>query len=97
MYSYYSISYLTQTASSHINNALYLYRYSAFSLSILEYIDISNLSKEEARKLILEREQYFLNLLDPKFNILKTADSRFSSGRKYVGSSYNLSKRFSNY
>jgi len=32
----------------------------------LEYIDISNLSKVNARKLILEREQYYLDLLEPE-------------------------------
>jgi hypothetical protein len=41
----------------------------------LEYIDVSNLPKEEARKLILEREQYYLDLLKPEYNILKVAGS----------------------
>lgn len=34
----------------YIYNALLHYGYGAFSLSILEYIDISNLSKEDAKK-----------------------------------------------
>ncbi len=42
----------------HIYNALVYYGYLAFSLTILEYINISNLSKKEAYKLILEREQF---------------------------------------
>ena len=46
----------------YIYNALRNHGYSVFSLSTLEYIDISNLSKEDARKLILEREQYYLDL-----------------------------------
>lgn len=33
----------------------------------MEYIDVSNLPKEEARKLILEREQYYLDLLKPEY------------------------------
>jgi len=72
---YYSISYLTRYNKSYINNALFLYGYSAFSLTILEYIDISNLSKDEARKLILEREQHYIDTLVPEYNILKVAGS----------------------
>ncbi|KAF9908128.1 hypothetical protein BX616_000238, partial [Lobosporangium transversale] len=34
------------------------------------------LSKEQARKLILEREQYFVDTFKPVHNILKTAGSR---------------------
>jgi hypothetical protein len=47
----------------------------------LEYIDISNLSKEEARELVLSREQYFLDLLFSvelslnTYNILQIAGS----------------------
>jgi len=48
-----------------INKALYNYGYSAFNLSILEYIDITNLSKDEAKIIILEREQYYLDTLSP--------------------------------
>ena len=59
-----------------ICNALGNYGYSAFSLSILEYINITGLSKEQSRKLILEREQHFFDTLKPVYNILKTAGSR---------------------
>jgi group I intron endonuclease len=48
-----------------INKVLYNYGYSAFNLSILEYIDITNLSKNEAKIIILEREQYYLDTLSP--------------------------------
>lgn len=59
----------------HINRALLHHGHNAFSLSILEYIDITNLSVEEKRKLILLREQFFLDSLKPVYNILKVADS----------------------
>src|SRR5579871_707953 len=63
----------------YICNALVHHGHSAFSLTILEYIDIANLSKEEARKLILEREQYYLDLFfnkeEPLYNILKIVGS----------------------
>ena len=49
-----------------IYNALLNYGYSNFSLEILEYCDKSTL---------IEREQYYMNLLHPKYNILRTADS----------------------
>lgn len=62
MYQYFSLSWLKQV-DSYISRALIHHTHSAFSLSILEYIDISNLSKEEARKLILSREQIYLDLI----------------------------------
>lgn len=46
-----------------------------FFLSILEYIDITNLSKEQAKELVLLREQYYFNTLNPEFNLLKIAGS----------------------
>ena len=72
----------------YICNALFLYDYSSFSLSILEYIDISNLSKEDAQKLILEREQHFLDTLKPEYNILKKTGS--SLGYKHSEESLAL-------
>jgi len=52
---YYSISRLSRNKNQYFSNALLAYGYSAYSLSILEYLDISNLSKEEARLLIISR------------------------------------------
>jgi len=64
----------------YICNALLHHGHSSFSLTILEYIDISNLSLEKARKLILEREQNYLNFIfsedEPNtYNLLKEAGS----------------------
>lgn len=72
--------YLEKNKTMHICNALLCHRYSAFSLSILEYIDISNLSNEETKKLVLEREQFYLDLIfsedEPNtYNLLKVAGS----------------------
>lgn len=58
---------------SRIYNALVRYSYSSFSLTILEYIDITNLPN--TKKLLLGREQYDLDNILPKYNILKTAGS----------------------
>jgi group I intron endonuclease len=76
---YYSPSELKR-ANNYISKALTHHGHSAFSLSIIKYIDISNLNIEEARKLILEREQHFLDLRfsgdKPNiYNLLTTAGS----------------------
>jgi len=71
--SYYSLPYLVRRNNSYIYNALFKDGYSLFSLTILEYIDISNLPKDQIKNLILEREQYYLNSLMPMYNILAKA------------------------
>ena len=77
-YSYYSLPELKRV-DNYISRALILHTYSAFSLTILEYIDISNLSLEKARKLILEREQHYIDSLSPVYNINPIAGSRLGS------------------
>lgn|SRR5256886_7521511 len=49
-----------------IHSALLKYNHNNFTLEILEYC-----SKDE----LLEREQYYLDLLEPKYNVLKNAYS----------------------
>jgi group I intron endonuclease len=71
---YYTLSELKRI-DNYICRAIILHTHSAFSLAILEHIDISNLSKEDARKLILSREQYYIDTLNPEYNILSTAGS----------------------
>lgn len=73
-YSYYSYkaieTYLSKRKSA-IYSALLKYGYSNFTLlEILEYCDPS---------VLIEREQYYIDLLQPEYNILKTAGSRFGS------------------
>jgi group I intron endonuclease len=83
---YFNQSYLEDSKdNSYIYNALLHHGYSSFSLSILEFIDISNLSKKDARKLILLIEQKYLNLIFKEakqinsYNLLPTADSRLGA------------------
>jgi len=65
---YYSASYLLRTKRiSIISNALLKYGYSNFKLEIIEYCDCNDL---------LAREQFYLDILFPEYNILKTAGSR---------------------
>ncbi|OTA72098.1 hypothetical protein M434DRAFT_88603, partial [Hypoxylon sp. CO27-5] len=49
-----------------IYKALLKYGYSGFKLEILEYCDVS---------LLLQREQYYFDVLNPEYNILKVAGS----------------------
>src|SRR5579871_1895322 len=49
---YYNINYLENNKSMYIYKSLLHHGYSAFSLTILEYIEIINSSKEDNRKLI---------------------------------------------
>ena len=63
---YFNISHLLRNNRLPICAALSKYGYSQFSVEIIEYCDIS---------ILLEREQYYLDLLKPQYNILKIAGS----------------------
>ena len=64
---YFSFNYITKSKSSMlINKALIKYGYYNFSIEILEYCYPS---------LAISREQYYIDLLKPKYNILKVAGS----------------------
>lgn len=82
---YYFSSYL-RYSDNYISRALIEYTHSAFSLAILEYVEITNLSLEEVRLLILKREQYYLDLIfevdfgaPNTYNLNPTAGSRLGS------------------
>lgn len=68
---YFNLSYLKNRETLVISRALIKYGYSNFSLDILEYCDLANLT---------EREQYYMDKLNPRYNTLKIAGS--SSGHK---------------
>ncbi len=59
-----------QRANSQIYRSIVKNGYSNFSLEILEYCDESE---------ALKREQYYLDLCEPGYNILKIAGSRLNS------------------
>lgn len=75
MLEYYRESYVTHPSrgKSIICFALVKYGYNNFSLSILEYCD---------RDQVISREQFYLDLLNPPYNILKYAYS--SDGYKHT-------------
>jgi group I intron endonuclease len=63
---YLNLSYLNYKDNLIISRALIKYGFSNFSVTILEYCEISDL---------LSREQYYFDKLNPKYNILKIAGS----------------------
>jgi len=68
---YFSPKFIKRTilkSRSIINNSLLKYGYNKFSLDILEYCESS---------VLIKREQYYLDTLKPKYNILKKAGSSF--------------------
>jgi group I intron endonuclease len=67
---YFNLSYLKSRDNYIINRALIKYEYSNFSVTILEYCDKSKL---------LVREQYYIDKLNPQYNILKIARSYLNS------------------
>lgn len=67
LYRYYSLAHITaQSKHSLICKSLVKYGYSSFSFEILEYC-----KNDE----VLVREQYYLDLLKPEYNILSVAGS----------------------
>lgn len=61
---YFNPAYVKRSPNSIIGKAILKYGYSNFSLTILEYCDKANLTA---------REQYYLDTLNPVYNILKIA------------------------
>jgi len=67
---YFNLSYLKSSNSHIISRALIKYGYANFSLTILEYCEKSDL---------LIKEQYYLDKLNPKYNIKKIVVSSVNS------------------
>ena len=63
---YFSLKYLAGCGYMNISKALMKYGYLNFSIEILEYCDKGQL---------ISREQYYMDLLKPEYNILKVAGS----------------------
>jgi group I intron endonuclease len=82
-YSYYNISHISRTdrGNSLIHKAFLKYGYSSFSLNILEFIDLNSENPRTLKnlffrgKILLEREQCYLDKIQPEYNILKIAGS----------------------
>jgi excinuclease UvrABC nuclease subunit len=89
---YFNLSYINSKDNLTINRALIKYGYSNFSLSILEYCDKSDL---------VTREQFYLDKLNPEYNILKIARSSLKSKHskytklKLSGNLVNIYEKFS--
>jgi group I intron endonuclease len=59
---------ILKTSNSIIYESILKYDYSNFELSILEYCN---------REVLLKREQYYMDLLKPEYNMLKFAGSKY--------------------
>ena len=82
MYTYYSLLSLAKS-NRPIDRALLKYGFSSFTLEILEYCDKDN---------VLEREQYYLDLIKPEYNIVKVAGS--TVGYKHTSESLAKMRNF---
>jgi len=75
---YYSVNFLTKEinrGSSTVYKALLKYGHSNFRLDILEYCD---------KESLIKREQHYIDLLKPEYNILKMAGSRLGSKQSLI-------------
>jgi group I intron endonuclease len=78
-FSFNNLNKVLENSTSIIARALLKYGYSGFRLYILEYCDAEQL---------IAREQYYINLLSPQYNILQVAGS--SLGTKLSEATLNL-------
>ena len=67
-YSLVSIEKILNKSNSRVLSAILKYGYSKFTVEILEYCDAED---------TIKREQYYIDLLKPEYNILKKAGSSF--------------------
>lgn len=74
MLEYLSFNFLNKHESMAICHALLKYGYSGFSMDILEYCDPS---------ILIERENYYFQLLSPEYNIVKVAGNPPMLGLKH--------------
>jgi hypothetical protein len=72
---YFNLSYIKSKDNLAINKALLTDKHSNFSVTILEYCDISDLHV---------KEQYYFDKLDPQYNRLKNNKARISKSLKGI-------------
>lgn len=82
LYTYFSIDSLMKNTTV-ISKALIKYGYSNFKFEILEYCD---------KDVLLEREQYYLDLLNPIYNVVKLAGN--TKGYKHTPASLEKMRSF---
>lgn len=67
--------------NQHLQNHYNKYGKDDLVYSVLEFIQVEELDKEQTKTLILEREQHYLDTLNPEFNICKIAGSSLGTTR----------------
>jgi len=81
--SYFNLSYISTVKNElTISRALIKYGYDNFRVEILEYCDNSSNTENSFKKILLSREQYYMDLLKPVYNIEK--NSRFFFRKKSI-------------
>ena len=81
---YYTLNWNKYKDSSRICPIFYRsvskYGWSIFKFGILEYVDLpSEIVIEQRKKIILEKEQYYLGNINPSLNVSKIAGSRLGA------------------
>lgn len=65
-------------------NSVLKYGWKYFQLGVLEFVDLSNITDiKEKKAILLEREQYYLNKINPSLNTCKTAGSPLGIKRNF--------------
>jgi hypothetical protein len=64
---------------SMLYKSLLKYGYTNFTLEILEVLNVDELTTMKARTTLLDKEQYYIDLLKPEYNILKKAGSNLGT------------------
>jgi GIY-YIG catalytic domain len=84
---YFNFSYISnpKRSNSNIHKALIKYGYSNFKLEIIEYCETDN---------CIKKEQFYIELLQPEYNILKIAGS--SKGYKHTKENLDKIKKHLN-
>lgn len=82
--------YYNNNGSLLFYNSVLKYGWNNFKFGILEYVNLSD-NKDINKSVLLQREQYYLNVINPSLNVCKIAGS--SLGVKHgISFSVNLSK-----
>lgn len=67
--------YYNNNGSLLFYNSVLEYGWRNFKFGILEHINLSNVDSKDIKNIILKREQYYLNIINPSLNLCKIAGS----------------------
>jgi len=83
-YSTRNLGQINSNGSPVFYNSVLKYGWKYFQLGVLEFVDLSNITDiKEKKAILLEREQYYLNKINPSLNTCKTAGSPLGIKRNF--------------